>query len=117
MISTSTLCHVSSMLNGSVMPYLQLTDAGSITVQKDVKGAITHTNKGVVRRMFVVNEPFSQATTQSNFRVITTGSAASSISQHKKQDILSMACDYFYDSNDNNPTNNNEVHVQWKFLS
>lgn len=46
------------------MPYLQLTDAGSITVQKDVKGAITHTNKGVVRRMFVVNEPFSQASTQ-----------------------------------------------------
>lgn len=46
------------------MPYLQLTDAGSITVQKDVKGAITHTNKGVVRRMFVVNEPFSQASSQ-----------------------------------------------------
>lgn len=49
----------------SQMPYLQLTDAGSITVQqKDVKGAITHTNKGVVRRMFVVNEPFTQASTQ-----------------------------------------------------
>lgn len=46
------------------MPYLQLTDAGSITVQKDVKGAITHTNKGVVRRMFVVNEPFTQASSQ-----------------------------------------------------
>lgn len=46
------------------MPYLQLTDAGSITVQKDMKGAITHTNKGVVRRMFVVNEPFTQASSQ-----------------------------------------------------
>lgn len=43
------------------MPYLQLTDAGGITVQKDAKGTITHTNKGVVRRMFVVNEPFTQA--------------------------------------------------------
>lgn len=47
------------------MPYLQLTDGSSITVQKDGKGAITHTNKGgVVRRMYVLNEPFTQATTQ-----------------------------------------------------
>lgn len=46
------------------MPYLQLADGSSITVQKDVKSAITHTNKGVVRRMFVVNEPFTQANAQ-----------------------------------------------------
>lgn len=46
------------------MPYLQLADGSSITVQKDAKGAIAHTNKGVVRRMFVVNEPFSQANPQ-----------------------------------------------------
>lgn len=46
------------------MPYLQLTDGGITVQQKDVKGAIAHTNKGVVRRMFVVNEPFSQASTQ-----------------------------------------------------
>lgn len=47
------------------MPYLQLADGTTgIAVQKDSKGAITHTNKGVVRRMYVVNEPFTQATTQ-----------------------------------------------------
>lgn len=48
------------------MPYLQLADGSAITVQqKDVKGALAHANKGVVRRMFVVNnEPFAQATTQ-----------------------------------------------------
>lgn len=46
------------------MPYLQLTDGGITVQQKDVKGAIAHTNKGVVRRMFVVNEPFSQASAQ-----------------------------------------------------
>lgn len=45
------------------MPYLQLAE-GITVQQKDVKGAIAHTNKGVVRRMFVVNEPFSQASTQ-----------------------------------------------------
>lgn len=60
-----------SVLNNHVvhfhtqMPYLQLADGSAITVQKDVKGALAHANKGVVRRMFVVNnEPFAQATTQ-----------------------------------------------------
>lgn len=33
-------------------------------MQKDAKGAIAHTNKGVVRRMIVMNEPFPQATAQ-----------------------------------------------------
>lgn len=42
------------------MPYLQLADG--ITVQKDLKGTIAHTNKGVVRRMFVVNDAFPGAT-------------------------------------------------------
>lgn len=44
------------------MPYLQLTDAGSVTVQKDIKGAITNSKGGIVRRMYVLNEPFTQAT-------------------------------------------------------
>lgn len=47
------------------MPYLQLADGSAITVQKDGKGAIAHTNKSVVRRMFVVNnEQFVQPTAQ-----------------------------------------------------
>lgn len=39
------------------MPYLLSTD-GSLTVQKDVKGALA-ANKGVVRRMVLVNDPFT----------------------------------------------------------
>ena len=39
------------------MPYLLSTD-GSITVQKDGKGAIAG-NKSVVRRMVLVNDPFA----------------------------------------------------------
>lgn len=68
---TSFINHQPSLLSNchsqfhTQMPYLQLTDGAAIAVQpKDVKGAIAHTNKaGVVRRMFVVNEPFTQATT------------------------------------------------------
>lgn len=40
------------------MPYLLSTD-GALTVQKDVKGGLTAQKGGVVRRMFVVNEPFA----------------------------------------------------------
>lgn len=50
------------------MPYLQLTDGGNITVQqKDTKPNITHThtNKGVVKRMFYVSDSsFQQGTGQ-----------------------------------------------------
>lgn len=50
------------------MPYLQLSDGGNITVQKDTKGNITHTNKGVVRRMLYVSDAsFQQGTTQRYF--------------------------------------------------
>ncbi|XP_055314653.1 zinc finger protein 135 isoform X37 [Sitodiplosis mosellana] len=93
----SQIVEISPNINYTVsdnMPYLQLTDGGITVQQKDVKGAIAHTNKGVVRRMFVVNEPFSQASTQSgNFRVIT-GNAASSVG--KKHDVLSIGCDKNY---------------------
>lgn len=48
------------------MPYLQLADGSNIIIQKqDTKGNITHTNKGGVRRMLVVNDAsFPQGTTQ-----------------------------------------------------
>lgn len=39
------------------MPYLLSTD-GSLTVQKDVKGALAG-KQSVVRRMVLVNDPFS----------------------------------------------------------
>ncbi|XP_055314651.1 zinc finger protein 135 isoform X35 [Sitodiplosis mosellana] len=88
----SQIVEISPNINYTVSD--NLTDGGITVQQKDVKGAIAHTNKGVVRRMFVVNEPFSQASTQSgNFRVIT-GNAASSVG--KKHDVLSIGCDKNY---------------------
>ncbi|XP_055691954.1 zinc finger protein 182 isoform X4 [Lutzomyia longipalpis] len=81
---TESVVEISPNINYT-MPYLQLTDSGGITVQKDAKGAIAHTNKGVVRRMIVMNEPFPQTTAQ---RVITTGSGATTVTHHKKHDVL-----------------------------
>lgn len=43
------------------MPYLLSTD-GSLTVQKDVKGALAGNKGNVVRRMFVVNDSFAPGT-------------------------------------------------------
>ena len=43
------------------MPYLLSTD-GALTMQKDVKGALANNKGSVVRRMYVVNEPFSSGT-------------------------------------------------------
>ncbi|GAB0091065.1 zinc finger protein 189 isoform X1 [Sergentomyia squamirostris] len=79
---TESVVEISPNINYT-MPYLQLTDSGGITVQKDAKGAIAHTNKGVVRRMIVMNEPFPQTTAQ---RVITSG--ATTVTHHKKHDVL-----------------------------
>lgn len=43
------------------MPYLLSTD-GSLTVQKDVKGALVGNKGNVVRRMFVVNDSSAPGT-------------------------------------------------------
>uniref|UniRef100_A0A336M0M6 CSON005800 protein n=1 Tax=Culicoides sonorensis TaxID=179676 RepID=A0A336M0M6_CULSO len=69
-----------------------LADGSNIIIQKqDTKGNITHTNKTGVRRMLVVNsgDAFPQGTTQ---RVITTG-GGTTVTHHKKHDVLSMGCD------------------------
>ncbi|XP_030387789.1 zinc finger protein 2 isoform X12 [Scaptodrosophila lebanonensis] len=71
--------NINYTVSGESMPYLLSAD-GSLAVQKDVKGALSASNKGnVVRRMFVVNDTFAPGTQ----RVITTGGASTVV---KKQD-------------------------------
>lgn len=49
------------------MPYLLSTD-GSLTVQKDVKGALVGNKGNVVRRMFVVNDSSAPGTQRCVFK-------------------------------------------------
>ncbi|XP_037948586.1 zinc finger protein 135 isoform X2 [Teleopsis dalmanni] len=80
--------NISYTVSSESMPYL-LTD-GSITMQKDVKNALAANKGSVVRRMFVVNEPFP-----SGQRVITT-SAAPTVVKKQEQQVLSLNCDKNY---------------------
>ncbi|XP_017494809.1 PREDICTED: uncharacterized protein LOC108382951 [Rhagoletis zephyria] len=74
------------------MPYLLSTD-GALTVQKDVKGGLTAQKGGVVRRMFVVNEPFAPGAQ----RVITAGTTTPSVvKKQDQQQVLSINCDKNY---------------------
>ncbi|XP_034479724.1 zinc finger protein 250 isoform X13 [Drosophila innubila] len=79
--------NINYTVGGESMPYLLSTD-GSLAVQKDVKGALTASNKGnLVRRMFVVNDTFAPGTQ----RVITTGSASTVVKkQDSGQQVLSI---------------------------
>uniref|UniRef100_A0A1B0FNT4 C2H2-type domain-containing protein n=1 Tax=Glossina morsitans morsitans TaxID=37546 RepID=A0A1B0FNT4_GLOMM len=80
--------NINYTVSSESMPYLLSTD-GSLTVQKDVKGALA-ANKGVVRRMVLVNDPFATGAQ----RVIT--GASSSVVKKPDQQVLSLNCDKNY---------------------
>uniref|UniRef100_A0A1I8MGY9 C2H2-type domain-containing protein n=1 Tax=Musca domestica TaxID=7370 RepID=A0A1I8MGY9_MUSDO len=80
--------NINYTVSSESMPYLLSTD-GSLTVQKDVKAGLAP-SKGLVRRMVLVNDPFSPG----GQRVITSGN--STVVKKPDQQVLSLNCDKNY---------------------